>query len=242
MKRLTALIIDDERLARVSLRKKLSKFSEIEVIGEASGVTSSIQAINDLNPDILFLDIQLSDGTGFDLLEKIPYNGKVVFVTAFDEHALRAFEVNAIDYLLKPVSDIRLGDLIKNILEGSEDQKYTSIRRFTYDDRIMVEQKGYIHFLMIKDILIINSAKDYSTIVVEGNRKFILLCSMNDWEQKLPKEHFFRAHRSSIINLNKIEKTARIGATAEIYLSGYPKSVRVSRNYYKEMRNRYFYK
>lgn len=242
MKKIASLIIDDERLARVSLRKKLAQFPEIEVVGEAQGISSAIRAINELHPDLLFLDIQLSDGNGFDLLEKVSFRGKVVFVTAFDEHAIRAFEVNALDYLLKPVSVSRLKNLVKKLSSGIEENTGRGIPRFSIEDRIMVEQKGFVHFVMVREIMLINSAKDYSVLITADSRKFIVLCSMNDWEKKLPQEHFFRAHRTSIINLNLIEKTIRVGATADIYLNSYPRPVRVSKSYFKLLRDRFFYK
>ncbi|MBU1013932.1 MAG: LytTR family DNA-binding domain-containing protein [Bacteroidetes bacterium] len=242
MKRLASLIIDDERLARVSLRKKLAIFQQIEVVGEASSIASAIKAINELKPDLLFLDIQLSDGSGFDLLEKIEFSGKVVFVTAYDEYALRAFEVNAVDYLLKPVSNTRLKSLISKISSPEKSEGLHSYQRFLYSDRIMIEQKGYLHFLLIKDIVMITSAKDYSIITTFDHKKFIVLSSMNDWEIKLPDDHFYRAHRSNIINLNFIEKTIRVGSTAEIYMTNLPEPIKVSRNYYKILREKYFYK
>lgn len=242
MKRLASLIIDDERLARVSLRKKLAAFQQIEIVGEASSIASAIKGINEFKPDLLFLDIQLSDGSGFDLLEKIEFSGKVVFVTAYDEYALRAFEVNAVDYLLKPASNARLKSLISKITSSENNEGLHLYQKFLYTDRIMVEQKGYLHFLLIKDIMMIASAKDYSVITTIDHRTFMVLSSMNEWEQKLPNDHFYRAHRSSIINLNYIEKTVRVGSTAEIYLKDYPEPIKISRNYYKILREKYFYR
>jgi len=241
-KKIASLIIDDERLARVSLRKKLTPFPEIEIAGEAQSIATAIKAIKELNPDLLFLDIQLSDGNGFELLEKIAFKGKVVFVTAYDEHAIRAFEVNALDYLLKPVSETRLKNLVKRLSEEDTEKESKTITSFDINDRIMVEQKGFIHFIQVRDIMLITSAKDYTVLVTADNKKYIVLIPMNEWEQKLPDEHFFRAHRGYIINFNMIEKTIRIGATAEIYLKDYPKPVKVSRNYYRILRDKYFYK
>lgn len=239
---MTALIIDDERLARLTLKKKLFAFAEIDVIGEASGVVSGVRAVNDLKPDLLFLDVQMLDGTGFDLLEKVNYRGQIVFVTAYDKYALRAFEVNALDYLLKPVSDKKLKKVINNISSADKGASYSSINKFEYDDRIMIEHKGQIYFIFIKDIMKISSAKDYTVINTDCNRTFCVLNSMNDWENKLPENHFFRAHRTTIINFNFIETTIRVGATAEVYLKGSNEAVKVSRGYYKILRDKYFYK
>jgi two-component system LytT family response regulator len=243
MKRLRSIIIDDERLARVTLRKRLSIFPNIEIIGEATSVRTAVTAIAELNPELIFLDIQLSDGTGFDVLERVKFGGKVVFVTAFDEYAIRAFELNALDYLLKPISKERLANLISRInsINITRNEKVAS--KFSYDDRIMIEQKGYIHFLLVKDILLVSSAKDYSLITSADNKRFIVTSSMNEWEQKLPQEHFFRANRTAIVNLNLVEKTIRVGATADIYVKYHSNEpIHISRNSYKYLREKYYYK
>ncbi len=242
MKRLTAVIIDDERLARLTLKKKLTSFVEIDVIGEASGVVSGVKAVNELKPDILFLDIQMLDGTGFDLLEKVKYSGKIIFVTAYDEYALRAFQVNALDYLLKPVSIRQLKELIPKLRSDKHGETYSTIIKFIYDDRIMIDHKGQIHFISIRDIVKISSAKDYTIINTTNNKSFCVLSSMHTWEQKLPDNQFFRAHRTTIINFNHIDRTIKTGATAEVYLKGYTEPVKISRSYYKILREKYFYK
>lgn len=243
MKRFRSIIIDDERLARVTLRKKLSAYSNIEIIGEAISVKTAIAIIEQLNPELIFLDIQLSDGTGFDVLENVKFEGKIVFVTAFDEYAIRAFELNALDYLLKPISKKRLANLISRLSSINTNRNERLTSKFTYDDRIMIEQKGYIHFLLVKDIILISSAKDYSLITSQDNKRFIVTNSMNEWEKKLPQEHFFRANRTAIVNLNLVEKTIRIGATADIYVKFHmDEPIRISRNSYKFLREKYYYK
>ena len=242
MKKLTSLIIDDERLARLTLKKKLASFGEIDVIGEATGVVSGVKAISELKPDVLFLDIQMLDGSGFDLLEKVKYNGKIVFVTAYDEHALRAFEVNALDYLLKPVSTKILKEVVQKLISDENENDYTPVKKFSYDDRIMIEHRGQIYFIFIKDIVKISSAKDYTIIDTCDNKSFCVLSSMHDWELKLPDNNFFRAHRTTIINFNHIERTIKVGSTADVYLKGSSEAVKVSRGYYKILRDKYFYK
>lgn len=242
MKRYSVLIIDDERLARVSLTKKLRNFPEINIVGEASGIASAIKAIEALNPDLLFLDIQLSDGNGFDLLDKIDYTGKIIFVTAFDEYAFRAFEINALDYLLKPVSAERLKNVINRLKSEDQKEAFTAISKFRYDDRIMIEQKNSIHFLKIDNIVMINASKSYTVIIAKADKKYLICRSMSEWESRLPEEHFCRVHRNSIVNFNFIEKTEKSGNTAKISMSGISDPVVVSRGYYKLMKSRYFFK
>jgi two-component system, LytTR family, response regulator len=242
MRRLTALIIDDERLARLNLRKKLSMYSEIEVIGEASGIETGIKAIRDLGPDLLFLDIKLSDGTGFDLLSKVEFKGKVIFQTAYDEYACRAFEVNALDYLLKPITKERLNKVVDNLINSENEKKDYNIRKFRYDDRIMIEQKKNIHFIKVENIICIKADKEYSTLFENGGKEYLVLKSMNDWQKELPDEQFARIHRNCIINFNYIEQSERLGSTANIFLKGIAEPVPISRGYYKLIKARYFYK
>jgi two-component system LytT family response regulator len=242
MKRLTALIIDDERLARLNLRKKLSMFSEIEVIGEASGIETGIKAIRELNPDLLFLDIKLSDGTGFDLLNKVEFKGKVIFQTAYDEYACRAFEINALDYLLKPITKERLKKLIENIINSSNENNAHNNPKFRYDDRIMIEQKKSIYFIKVENIICIRAEREYTTIFEKGGGEYLILKSIGDWQKELPDEHFARVHRNSIINFNYIERSERFGNTANIFLSTIQEPILISRGYYKLIKSRYFYK
>jgi two-component system, LytTR family, response regulator len=242
MKRLTALIIDDERLARLNLRKNLSTYSEIEIIGEASSIETGIKAIRGLNPDLLFLDIKLSDGTGFDLLNRVEFKGKVVFQTAYDEYACRAFEINAVDYLLKPVTVERLKTVITRLLNDDHDTSLLDFQKFRYDDRIMIEQKKNIHFIKIEDIILIRADREYTTIFEKGGKEYLVLKSIGDWEKKLPDEQFARVHRNCIINFNYIEKSERTGNTATVFLKEAGGPVAISRGYYRLIKSRYFYK
>lgn len=242
MKRLTALIIDDERLARVNLRKKLNMFAEIEVIGEANSIETGLIAISELNPDLLFLDIKLSDGTGFDLLNQAEFGGRVIFQTAYDEYACRAFEINALDYLLKPITKERLKKVIDNIINLSVEKNALKNTRFRYDDRIMIEQSRCIHFIKVENIICIKAVREYTSIFEKGGKEYVVLKSISDWQQELPDEHFARIHRNCIVNFNYVEQSERQGNTANIYLTGMHDGILISRGYYKLLKTRYFYK
>jgi len=242
MRRLTALIIDDERLARLNLRNKLNAYSEIEIIGEASGIETGIKALRELNPDLLFLDIKLSDGTGFDLLSKAEFKGKVIFQTAYDEYACRAFEINALDYLLKPITKERLKKVITNLISSENEKNVHNIQRFRYDDRIMIEQKKNIHFIKIDNIICIKANREYTTLIEKGGKEYLILKSIGDWQKELPDEQFARVHRNCIINFNYIDRFERFGNTANIFLINNPEPISISRGYYKLIKTRYFYK
>lgn len=242
MIRFTTLIIDDERLARLNLRKKLNIYPEIEVIGEANGITTGIKAIRDLNPDLLFLDIHLSDGNGFDLLNKVEFKGKIIFVTAYDEYACRAFEINALDYILKPISNERLKRAISSLLLSENENTGQVLHKFRYDDRIMIEQKKNIHFIKVENIVCIKADREYTYLFENGGKEYLVLKSIGYWQKELPDEQFARVHRNSIINFNYIEKTEKTGNTAKIFLKSISEPVSISRGYYKLIKNRYFYK
>jgi len=240
MKVYSAYIVDDERLARDGLRKKLENYPEIEVIGEGSNIPSAIKGIENLNPEILFLDIQLSDGTGFDLINKIDYNGKIIFVTAYDEFALRAFEINALDYLMKPISEERLESAISRI--KSEEQEIDSeiLGKLKYDDRVMVSTRNSIHFIEIKNIIVIEASGDYTFVQTSEGKRYLTTKSMQEWEKRLPDQHFMRIHRSYIVNFSFIEKTDKHAHhTALIFLKGLKDPVKISRSYYKKIKDRY---
>lgn len=243
MKVYTAYIVDDEPLAIKSLKKKLESFNEIDIIGETTRMAKAISEIKSFSPDILFLDIQLAEGTGFDLLNKLEYHGKIVFVTAYDEFALRAFEVNALDYLLKPISLERLQEVIKKI-KGNYNEtliKHTQDDlKYKYSDRIFVMDKNCIRFILLESIVLISAARDYTMIETSDEKKSIITRTMHEWENRLPSEHFVRVHRSYIININFIEKIVRNStSSARIFLKNYSEAITLSRTYYKNVRKKY---
>lgn len=242
MKTYKSYIIDDEPLAIRSLKKKLENFPEIEIVGESTKMAKAIKEINANPPDLLFLDIQLDQGSGFDLLDKIEYSGKVIFVTAYDEYAFRAFEVNALDYLLKPISAERLKTTIEKINQKTEKfiPKPSNIVRYNYNDRIMAFDKNQIRFVLLENIQIISAARDYSTIETMDGRRILIMRTMSEWEERLPLEHFIRIHRSYIVNLNQIDKILRFStSSAKVYIKNHPEPVTISRSYYKDLKNRY---
>jgi len=236
----TAFIVDDERLARDGLLKKLEEFSEINVIGEAKNIAEAVDGVNKLKPEILFLDIQLSDGTGFDLLNKIEYTGKVIFVTAYDEYAIRAFEINALDYIVKPISDERLKSAIQRSIENNEAKSDNKNEKLKSDDRLMVNIRNSIHFVKINTIVIIEASGDYTKLITDEGKSFLTSRNMYHWEERLPEQIFLRVHRSFIINFEYIEKTQKYSHnTALIYLQGIDEPIKLSRSYYKKIKGRY---
>ncbi|MFC2086153.1 LytR/AlgR family response regulator transcription factor [Bacteroidota bacterium] len=239
MKKYTAFIVDDEYWARISLKDKLSEFQEIEIIGEADCIPDAVKGINELQPEILFLDIQLTDGTGFDLINEITYTGKIIFVTAFDEYALRAFEINALDYLMKPISVERLKTAILRLEEKAQKPDKSKIK-YDYEDRFMVTSNSALYFIKISSFVLITASQDYTEILTTENKKYLTSKSMHEWEEKLPKQMFCRIHRSYIVNFEHIEKSVKYSSnTALIYIKGIDEPLKLSRSYYKKVKDRY---
>jgi len=235
-----AVIVDNEYWARMTLRQKLNEIPEVEIVAEANSVAAAVKVLNNKSPDVLFLDIQLNDGTGFDVLNKVDYNGKVIFVTAYDSYAIRAFEINAIDYLMKPISDKRLKAAVDRINIESIPEENTSYLKLNPDDRIMVTQRDYIHFVKVADIVLISSAQDYSCVRNNENQEYLVTKTINEWEQRLPETNFCRIHRSHIINFEYIHKTKKLSSNAaDIYLKDIDEPLRVSRSYYHLLKERY---
>jgi len=240
MKMYRSLIIDDERLARETLKDMLADFPMIEIIGEAESVSHSIQLINSFAPHLLFLDIQLTDGTGFDLLSKISYSGKVIFITAYDEFAIRAFEVNAIHYLLKPVSHVSLKEAIDRLQRTEFEKVPDNLINFKFTDRLLVSSGSFLNFIKVSSIVTIAAAGDYSLIRTSDGKELIDSKTMTEWEDRLPKNHFLRINRSVIVNFDAIEKTEQKSVNLIlINVRGITKPFRISRLYYKKIRTKF---
>lgn len=205
MDRFTAILVDDERLARRELRSMLAEHEIIDVVGEAETVTQAAELAHAKNPDVLFLDIQLPGETGFDLLEKITPACKIIFVTAFDAYAIRAFEVNALDYLLKPINPARLARAIER-LTTHDSASASPVRALEYEDRLFIEVDQRSRFLKVSDIIVISAMGDYSQILSCDGEKSLVLKPLKDWEERLPAKHFTRIHRSTIINVDYVER------------------------------------
>jgi two-component system LytT family response regulator len=209
-----AIIIDDERLARTELRKLLQEFPEIEVVDEAGNVDEGLAKIETHNPDLIFLDIQMPGKSGFDLLSELDKAPEVIFTTAYDDYALKAFEVNALDYLLKPVEPKRLADAIQKLHEGGgpnglliHGAEPGSANRslLTENDQVFVKDGDRCWFVRLAEIRLFESVGNYAKVFF-GSNKPLILKSLNALEERLDEKVFFRANRKHIVNLRLIEK------------------------------------
>ena len=242
------LIIDDEPHAREGIRIRLNEFPTIKIIGECSSGLEAVDTINNLKPDLLFLDIQMPEMNGFEVLKNISVSPKplVIFVTAFDKYAIKAFEYHALDYLLKPVNDTRFAEAVNNVMNDlnmrklelyshklkkliddyyngftvNDDIKNSDLEnnKNEYLSRLMVKSKEEISLVPVDEIDWLESAGDY--IYVHSNsKKYILRETLTSLEQKLNPRNFVRIHRSAVVNLTKIKNLkANEHGDFEVYL------------------------
>ena len=203
------LIIDDERLARKELNTLLSKHPEIEILGECNNAEEAIKMISELNPDLIFLDVQMPGMNGFEMLKQLETVPEVIFVTAFDEYALKDFEVNDLDYLLKPVEEDRLAETIHKVIknraleEKVESNGAVHEGRLGQEDQIFLKDGEKCWFVALKDIRMFESEGNYVRVFF-NNHKPLILKSLNTLEERLDHT-FFRTNRKFIVNLRWVE-------------------------------------
>lgn len=206
---ITAIIIDDERLARNELKKLLQEHGDIEVIDEAANVDEGLEKIELHNPELIFLDIQMPGKSGFDLLTELDKAPKVIFTTAYDEYAIKAFEVNALDYLLKPIEPKRLSDSINKLhdelnKEKAEGQSIFNRGPLNEHDQVFVKDGERCWFVSLANIRLFESDGNYIKVYFDTNRPMIHK-SLNALDEKLDERSFFRASRKHIVNLSWVE-------------------------------------
>ena len=194
-----AIIVDDERLARMEMRRLLAAHPGVQIAGEAADVASAKAMIEDLTPDLVFLDIQMPDGTGFDVLGQLADAPDVIFTTAFDSYAMQAFEANALDYLLKPIDPNRLAIALQKIKAPVETQERPVLR----DSKIFIKDGERCWFVKLETVTLCESEGNYTRVYFDGNRP-LLLRSLNQLEQRLDPSLFFRASRRHIVNLDHV--------------------------------------
>lgn len=202
------LIIDDERLARKELLSLLDSYPELEIVGEAVNAEDAYEKIQSLKPELIFLDIQMPGKTGFELLEMLDSAPKVIFTTAYDEFAIKAFDYNALDYLLKPVNTERLAETVNKLLAKDDDKKEkeekNKQRQLSANDQVFVKDGDRCWFVKLADVRLFESDGNYIKVYFEKNKPMIHK-SLNALDEKLDDRSFFRASRKHIINLGWVD-------------------------------------
>ncbi len=236
----TAIIVDDEQLARQMIKEYLEDFPEIKIVGECINGEQAVKTINEINPDMVFLDIQMPSMNGFEVLEHLESMPHIVFTTAHGDYALKAFEVNAVDYLLKPYNRKRFSAAIQRVITRSTENN-NDIERILhvlqqskepegYPTRIFVKVGRRIISVKLQDILWIEAQGDYTQLhTITGTH----LCnlSMNELEQRLDSNKFIRVHRSYIIAIDSIEQLKGDGEGGFVALLKDKSNIKVSRTY-----------
>jgi two-component system LytT family response regulator len=243
---ITCVIVDDEKLARELLQEYLLQLPNIQVLGECSKGKDAVEMIDKLKPDLIFLDVQMPGMTGFDVLEEITHDPYVIFCTAYDQYAIKAFEKNAVDYILKPLDQERfklgveraisrmkmeqnnVGELLRNMKTENKS---------SYDTHIFVQKSEKLLNLPVEEIVYLEASGDYTILTTKGDQ-FVSSSGIGKLEEILNPETFIRVHRSTIININnlkEIEKHFNGGMVVKM-LNG--KSFPVSRTYAKLIRKK----
>lgn len=210
LQHMKAIIIDDERLARLELRKLLQEFPEVEVVDEAVNAEDALSKIETHQPDLIFLDIQMPGKTGFEMLAELDKAPQVIFTTAHHEFALKAFEVNALDYLMKPVEPKRLADAIQKLQQSDareprSETEFVNNSILSESDQVFVKDGERCWFVKLSDIRLFESVGNYAKVYF-GPNKPLILKSLNALEERLDEKVFFRANRKHIVNLRMIDK------------------------------------
>jgi two-component system, LytTR family, response regulator len=236
-----AVIVDDERLARRELRTLLegAHAEHVYVVGEAASVADAARLVDATDADVVFLDIQLAGETGMNLLPLLGADVDVVFVTAYDEYTLRAFEVNAVDYLLKPVVPERLAKTVSRLV--AVQPAAASRETVEYDDRLLLRLGDERAFVRVRDIMAIEADGDGSTLrLAPQQARKPSGKSLREWEQRLPDRQFVRIHRSTIVNLEYVERLESWShASQRVYLRGLSEPLTMSRRFGARLRERF---
>lgn len=241
----TAVIIDDEQLAREIIKSYLKEFAQINVVGECSNGFEGVKMINELKPDIIFLDVQMPKLTGFEMLELLDNVPVIVFSTAYDQYAIKAFEKSAADYLLKPYSERRFKEAVDKALgklqkTGSGSNTLKELQEIREEesellDRIVVKNGSKIIIISLDKIEYIEAQDDYVAIHSEG-KKYLKQLTMKYLESSLPKDQFVRVHRSFIVSIDQIDRLEAYSKDTYIAMLKGGQKISVSRSGYNMLK------
>lgn len=232
-----AIIVEDSRLARQGLKKQLLQHPVIQVVGEAENADDAIEVINEQNPDVLFLDINMPGKDGFEMLLDLPYCPRIIFTTAYMEYAIRSFDFNTVDYLLKPIRPERLAVAIEKLLV-SQDNAVFSEDKLNEDSQIFVKDGDSSFLIEVGDVRFFESCGNYTRVYFE-NESPMIYKSLSKVERRLPEALFFRVNRQQVINLKWVDKIEEgVSGGYELLLKT-GEEVQVSRNHSSRLKNLY---
>lgn len=243
MKNIRTVLVDDVEVMRITLKKVLAQFPNIEIVGEASSFDEAREVINDSQPDLVLLDIDLNGLTSIDLIGELNCTPKIIFITSHENFAVKAFELNAVDYIIKPISAKRIGTAIDRITKpieeiaefgGENDEKFQS------DQIILLNFDNKMNFIKIKDINFIEAYGNYTKVNMDDGKLSITYNSIKKWYAKLPEDIFIQIHRSTIVNLLNVQKIEKwTNDTGRLYLKDIEKPFEISRSYFFQIKKKY---
>ena len=229
------IIIDDEEAGRKLIKEYLKDFTDLVLLGEANNGVDAVKIINEYKPDLVFLDIQMPGMTGFDVLKHLEELPQIIFSTAYDQYALKAFEVHAVDYLLKPYTKERFKLAVDRLTINNHENKARNLTESLlfetskHPERILVQSQRKLITIALEDVIRIEAYGDYSKLITE-EKSFISNYKISTLEEKLNRSVFIRVHRSSIINLNKVKELNKYAKSYDVTMQNND-VVRVSRGY-----------
>ena len=230
------VLVDDERLARVALRKLLEQQPGVVIVGEARSAREAAELIKQQNPDVIFLDVEMPGGSGFTLFDKVSVEAHVVFVTGFDEYAVRAFEVNALDYLVKPVSPKNVARVFERIASGEASS--AGHNTLTADDVVCLAEQHAMKFARVSEITHIAAADDYSEVHLVSGRVSLVNVRLKQWEERLPPNSFARSHRSMLVNLTYVDEVVHKGGRWVVRMRNLDTRLPMSRRFAHALRTK----
>ncbi|MDF2189924.1 LytTR family DNA-binding domain-containing protein [Paraflavitalea sp. CAU 1676] len=237
------LIIDDEDAARLVIRQYLGAFEELQIVGECSHGQEAVTAINRLEPDLVFLDVQMPGLSGFQVIQQIVHVPQIIFTTAYDQYALKAFDSNAIDYLLKPYTLERFKQAVSKVLLRSGNPSIDAVKNLadqaggsatTYSERILVESGNKMTNIQTAEIIYLEAERDYTRLHTE-KKNYLSNYGIGVIVQRLDPRHFIRIHRSYIVNINHIKEVYRED-NGILVITSNNVSLKVSRSYTDDLR------
>lgn len=229
------IIVDDEKAGRILINEYLEDYPDLVVLGEANNGVDAVKMINEFKPDLVFLDIQMPGMTGFDVLKHLDELPQIIFSTAYDQYALKAFEVHAVDYLLKPYTKDRFKIAVERLFQNTETNKAEGLtssllmESTNYPSRILVQSQNKLVTVALEDVIRIEAFGDYSKLITE-DRTYLSNYGISTLEDKLDPSIFIRVHRSSIINLNRVKELNKYTKSYDVVMQNND-VVRVSRGY-----------
>ena len=229
------IIVDDEKAGRHLIGEYLKDYPDLIVLGEANNGVDAVKIINEFKPDLVFLDIQMPGMTGFDVLKHLEELPQIIFSTAYDQYALKAFEVHAVDYLLKPYTKDRFKIAVDRLFQSKETNKAEGLTNSllmesaNYPAKILVQSQNKLVTVAVEDVIRIEAFGDYSKLITE-DKTYLSNYGISTLEEKLNPAIFIRVHRSSIINLNKVKELNKYTKSYDVVMQN-DDVVRVSRGY-----------